>query len=278
MKTNSQIKETRLLLNLYPVNSLRLSRIEARLKVEGKTRTWWINAAVREKLDRDHPETNCAESEYKPAPLTWDTPEAHTRYVQMIENASKILNMFAPAAPLKGSETPAEKWQTLNDLEKAAVVDAAEKLTEVAKDNTSEVSDPLEVALAAHQRQNRQQDTLKLLDRSIKESIREAREDIQANPEDKNALQALQKLQTVQEALDAPWDGKKRQIQLLAEYLIGVHDCGRENAFKFAAIAKGQEMTAEEGARIMAKHYAMGAFEASPPTEQVKPVDEFWGE
>jgi hypothetical protein len=137
---NSKLKETRLLLNLYPVNSLRLERIEARLKVEGKTRTWWINAAIREKLDKDHPETNKPEGEYVPVPLTLDTPEAHARYRRIIETCDRLLAAYVPAAPLRGVSTMvdaadqkalSEKYKSLSQEEKDLLEETAERLVQM---------------------------------------------------------------------------------------------------------------------------------------------------
>lgn len=143
------LKETRLLLNLYPVNSVRLNRIEHLLKMEGKTRTWWINAAVREKLDRDHPETNCPESEYKPAPIPLDNPAAlefHSQQSRFVEHTIKLLQSFVPAAPLAGlPEIPDTTGMTaiealnacqghfdaLNEQERDVIIDAALALAEL---------------------------------------------------------------------------------------------------------------------------------------------------
>lgn len=129
------MKETRLLLNLYPVNSLRLGRIETRLKVEGKTRTWWINAAVREKLDRDHPETNKPEGEYVPEPIKLDTPEAHARFKRVMEMCDKLLAEYVPLAPLGSpvvdvadEEGMSRKFNSLSQEEQAHLEDTAEKL------------------------------------------------------------------------------------------------------------------------------------------------------
>ena len=148
MKANP-IKETRLLLNLYPVNSVRLNRIDHLLKMEGKTRTWWINAAVREKLDRDHPETNCPESEYKPAPIPLEGPAAlefHSQQSRFVEHTLKILQSFVPAAPLAGLPPPPDTtgmsaidaldaykahFDVLNDQERDAILDAASTLAEL---------------------------------------------------------------------------------------------------------------------------------------------------
>jgi len=143
------LKETRLLLNLYPVNSVRLNRIEHLLKMEGKTRTWWINAAVREKLDRDHPETNCPESEYKPAPIPLDNPAAlefHSQQSRFVEHTLKLLQSFVPAAPLEGlppfPDTTGmtaiealnackDRLEALNEEENKAILDAALMLAEL---------------------------------------------------------------------------------------------------------------------------------------------------
>ena len=139
------LKETRLLLNLYPVNSVRLNRIEHLLKMEGKTRTWWINAAVREKLDRDHPETNCPESEYKPAPIPLDNPAAiaaQANMVRVLEEGNKLLAAFTPAALLEDFKTPdiskmnpvkardalGPKWRALSRKEQEAIALAAEHM------------------------------------------------------------------------------------------------------------------------------------------------------
>ena len=143
------LKETRLLLNLYPVNSVRLNRIEHLLKMEGKTRTWWINAAVREKLDRDHPETNCPEEDYKPAPIPLDNPAAleyHSQQSRFVEHTLKLLQSFVPAAPLAGlPEIPdttgmtavealnacKDRLEALNEEENKALFDAAYLLAEL---------------------------------------------------------------------------------------------------------------------------------------------------
>jgi hypothetical protein len=143
------LKETRLLLNLYPVNSVRLNRIDHLLKMEGKSRTWWINAAVREKLDREHPETNCPESEYKPAPIPLGSPAADEYFAQQsrfVDHTIKLLQSFVPAAPLAGlpaipdtkGMTPMEamnacknRLEALNEQEKDALFDAASVLAEL---------------------------------------------------------------------------------------------------------------------------------------------------
>jgi hypothetical protein len=150
-----KLKETRLLLNLYPVNSLRLGRIEARLKVEGKTRTWWINAAIREKLDRDHLETNKPEGEYVPVPLTLDTPRGRRMY----EKLNRLLAAFQPVAPLAGfgvipqEEVTREevqvngrlhkKWVSLSAEEQWSLIEATENLADMeAKGVAVQAPDP----------------------------------------------------------------------------------------------------------------------------------------
>lgn len=278
----AKLKETRLLLNLYPVNSLRLGRIEPRLKVEGKTRTWWINAAIREKLDKDHPETNKPEGEYVPAPLKLDTPEEQARYQHMVEHMTKILASFTPAVPLKGMEASNGKWHTLSEAEKSAVADAAEKLASADFKESFQALDLQESA-------RKQWGIKKILGKHLEISLREAREAVQANTEDKAEVKSLQAIQEAQEALEAPLDGENKQIYLLAAYMVAVHGCGEERAFEFAAIAKGQEMTAEEKARIMARHYAVktvaghnvnpvAPVEASPLVNVASEPEDFWGE
>jgi hypothetical protein len=59
---------SKIVLSLYPKNAIRIGRIET-LKLRSIPLTQWINAAIAEKLDRDHPETNVPDSEYVPAPV-----------------------------------------------------------------------------------------------------------------------------------------------------------------------------------------------------------------
>jgi hypothetical protein len=58
---------SKLVLSLYPKNVIRLGRIKTRLTLKCVPLTQWINAAIAEKLDREHPETNVPDSDYVPA-------------------------------------------------------------------------------------------------------------------------------------------------------------------------------------------------------------------
>lgn len=274
---NSKLKETRLLLNLYPVNSLRLERIEARLKVEGKTRTWWINAAIREKLDKDHPETNKPEGEYVPALLTLDTPEAQNRYDRMVDQMSRLLGSFTPAAPLKGAMSPGEKWHALNVQEKEAIAEAADKLVSVAAVET--LVDSSEKMKTLKERGRRQQEAEKFFRVSIERSLREI------HAKSPVAGKALTNAQYALHVLNCPLV-EDDFVRALADYWI--EDAAqrgetveREDALELAAIAKGQEMTEEEKARILVKYEAVQTFQAScapVPAETEDEDPDFWGD
>jgi len=68
---------SKLVLSLYPKNVIRLGRIKTRLKLKSIPLTQWINAAIAEKLDREHPETNVPDSEYVPALVELSPAERH---------------------------------------------------------------------------------------------------------------------------------------------------------------------------------------------------------
>jgi hypothetical protein len=90
-------KPKRVLLNIYVKESIRLERIEYALKVRGISRTDWINRAIREKLDRDHPETNAMSADYVPAKIPLDSPqamEALQRLRKERETLDKALEAF----------------------------------------------------------------------------------------------------------------------------------------------------------------------------------------
>lgn len=97
-------KPKRVLLNIYVKESIRLDRIEYALKIKGISRTDWINRAIREKLDRDHPETNAMSADYVPAKIALDSPqamEALRRLRKERETLDKALEAFeVPAAPV----------------------------------------------------------------------------------------------------------------------------------------------------------------------------------
>lgn len=267
------LKETRLLLNLYPVNSVRLNRIEHLLKMEGKTRTWWINAAVREKLDRDHPETNCPESEYKPAPIPLDNPAAlgfHDYSLRKLEHMTKILGSFAPAAPLNGAVPLDKKWQSLSDSEKEAVAEAAERLAAVhsPKPPALEDTNPEQYA---QQREKRRRDAERFFRDSLQASMKELRDTLKTSPGDQELISFLQTVMEAQKALESPL-AETPQIQALAKYWRDIEEIGMEDSLELAAIAKGQEMTEAEKKQIMERHHAA-------MLAQVSDVDaDFWGD
>lgn len=68
---------SKLVLSLYPKNVIRLGRIKTRLRLKSVPLTQWINAAIAEKLDREHPETNVPDSEYVPAPVELSAAERY---------------------------------------------------------------------------------------------------------------------------------------------------------------------------------------------------------
>ena len=90
-------KPKRVLLNIYVKESIRLERIEYALKIRGISRTDWINQAIREKLDRDHPETNAMSADYVPAKIPLDSAqakEALQRLRKERETLDKALEAF----------------------------------------------------------------------------------------------------------------------------------------------------------------------------------------
>ena len=90
-------KPKRVLLNIYVKESIRLERIEYALKIRGISRTDWINQALREKLDRDHPETNAMSADYVPAKIPLDSAqakEALQRLRKERETLDKALQAF----------------------------------------------------------------------------------------------------------------------------------------------------------------------------------------
>jgi len=97
-------KPKRVLLNIYVKESIRLERIEYALKIRGISRTDWINQAIREKLDRDHPETNAMSADYVPAKIPLDSvqaKEALQRLRKERETLDKALQAFeVPADPV----------------------------------------------------------------------------------------------------------------------------------------------------------------------------------
>jgi hypothetical protein len=68
---------SKLVLSLYPKNVIRLGRIKTRLKLKSIPLTQWINAAIAEKLDREHPETNVPDSDYVPAMVELSAAERY---------------------------------------------------------------------------------------------------------------------------------------------------------------------------------------------------------
>jgi hypothetical protein len=97
-------KPKRVLLNIYVKESIRLERIEYALKIRGISRTDWINRAIREKLDRDHPETNATSADYIPAKIPLDSPQAMETLQRLRkdrETLDKALEAFdVPASPV----------------------------------------------------------------------------------------------------------------------------------------------------------------------------------
>lgn len=136
-------KPKRVLLNIYVKESIRLERIEYALKIRGISRTDWINQAIREKLDRDHPETNAMSADYVPAKIPLDSvqaKEALRRLRKERETLDKALQAFEvpadPVAPAMAEPPPeaveaavngggADFWGEFEadlDMEKAAVM------------------------------------------------------------------------------------------------------------------------------------------------------------
>ena len=68
---------SKLVLSLYPKNAIRIGRIKTRLRLKSIPLTQWINAAIAEKLDREHPETNVPDSEYVPAMVELSAAERY---------------------------------------------------------------------------------------------------------------------------------------------------------------------------------------------------------
>ena len=92
---------SKLVLSLYPKNVIRLGRIKTRLKLKSVPLTQWINAAIAEKLDREHPETNVPDSEYVPALVELSPAERHKLERLKAEQS-------ALAASLAAFERPAD--------------------------------------------------------------------------------------------------------------------------------------------------------------------------
>jgi hypothetical protein len=94
---------SKLVLSLYPKNVIRLGRIKTRLKLKSVPLTQWINAAIAEKLDREHPETNVPDSEYVPAMVELSPAERYKLERLKAERDALSASLAAferPAAPV----------------------------------------------------------------------------------------------------------------------------------------------------------------------------------
>lgn len=93
---------SKIVLSLYPKNAIRIGRIKTRLKLKSIPLTQWINSAIAEKLDREHPETDVPDSEYVPALVELSAAERYRLERLKAEQA-------ALAASLAAFEVPAVK-------------------------------------------------------------------------------------------------------------------------------------------------------------------------
>jgi hypothetical protein len=94
---------SKIVLSLYPKNAIRIGRIKTRLKLKSIPLTQWINAAIAEKLDREHPETDVPDSEYVPALVELSAAERHKLEKLKAEQAALAASLAAfdvPAAPV----------------------------------------------------------------------------------------------------------------------------------------------------------------------------------
>lgn len=113
-------KDTRVLLSIYPKNALRLKRLEVLHKINGMTRTRWLNRAITEKLDREHPETDCPDADYTPAPIPLDSADARNAYEvaqRQYEAARKQLEAFGAAPMVEPLEKPVPVAKLAEDQE-----------------------------------------------------------------------------------------------------------------------------------------------------------------
>lgn len=90
---------SKLVLSLYPKNVIRIGRIKTRLRLKSIPLTQWINAAIAEKLDREHPETNVPESEYVPAPVELSPAERYKLERLKAEQAAIAASLAALERP-----------------------------------------------------------------------------------------------------------------------------------------------------------------------------------